>query len=112
ELLRALQQAGCETALATIVPPSAQSLEQLKARWYPLANRPHDQPALKLSRWQERFRSYWGVSHETIHSVADASNQFDATAVVGVGLDVVPYLACVRSRKRIWYAADEWVTHH
>jgi len=111
ELLRALQQAGCKTALATIKPPSQQSLEQLNGRWYSLADETNSQ-AVQLSRWQERFRSYWGVSHQTIHAVAAAANNFDASAVVGVGLDVMPYMAGVGSRKKIWYAADEWVLHH
>jgi polysaccharide biosynthesis protein PslH len=112
ELLRALQQAGCTTALATIKPPSPQSLEQLDGRWYSLADGSEDRPAVQLSRWQERFRSYWGVSHQTINAVAAAATDFDASAVVGVGLDVMPYLAGVGSRKKIWYAADEWVLHH
>ena len=112
ELLRALQQAGCQTALATIRPPSHQSLEQLNVGWYSLADGAEDQPAVQLSRLQERFRSYWGVSHGTIHAVAAAGNKFDASVVVGVGLDVLPYLAGVGPRKKIWYAADEWVLHH
>ena len=112
ELLRALQLAGCKTALATIKPPSHQSLEQLNARWYPLADGSDHQPDVELPRWQDRFRSYWGVSHKTINAVAAAANDFDASAVVGVGLDVLPYLAGVGSRKKIWYAADEWVLHH
>jgi glycosyltransferase involved in cell wall biosynthesis len=112
ELLRALQQAGCKTALATIRQPSQQSLEQLNADWYPLADGTDNQPPVRLSRWQERFRSYWGVSHETIHAVAAAGNKFDASVVVGIGLDVLPYLAGVGPREKIWYAADEWVLHH
>ena len=112
ELLRALKQAGCQTALATVVPPSQQSLEQLDANWYSLADGTDNQPDVRLPRLEERFRSYWGVSHETIHAVAEAGNKFDASVVVGVGLDVLPYLAGVGPRNKIWYAADEWVLHH
>ena len=112
ELLRALQQAGCKTALATIKPPSRQTLAQLNADWYSLANGTDKQAPVRLPRWQERFRSYWGVSHKTINAVAAAANNFDASAVVGVGLDVLPYLAGVGPREKIWYAADEWVLHH
>jgi glycosyltransferase involved in cell wall biosynthesis len=61
---------------------------------------------------QERFRSYWGISSAVVESVAERAAHFDADAVVGVGLDVLPYLGGVRGRVRIWYAADEWVLHH
>lgn len=112
ELLRALRQAGCHAALATIVPPSPQSIEQLGVPWYSLAGVSDDQAAVQLHGWQERFRSYWGVTHQTIRAVAAAGKEFDASAVVGVGLDAMPYLANLGARKKIWYAADEWVTHH
>jgi len=112
ELLRALRQAGCPAALATVDRPSDKTIQQLGVPWYSLAEGDGGRYALQLPRWQERFRTYWGVSSGTIEAVAATAAEFDASVVVAVGLDAMPYLAGVHSQQRIWYAADEWVLHH
>ncbi len=69
-------------------------------------------PELQLSRLQERFRSYWGVDPNRLRSVSRTAEEFEADAVVVVGLNALPYLGAVRNRLRVWYAADEWFWHH
>ena len=67
---------------------------------------------LGLTRLQERFRSYWGIETALIHALGRAARDCGAEAVVVVGLSVLPYLAGVQGRQRVWYAADEWAWHH
>ena len=67
---------------------------------------------LRLSKLQERFRSYWGVARETILALAEAERAFAPDAVIIVGLDGLPYLGGVERAVRVWYAADEWIWHH
>ena len=76
-----------------------------------LADGPDNQPPVRLPGWQERFRSYWGVSHQTIRAVAEAGkNSMRRPSSVS---DWMPCRTClVSARAKIWYAADEWVIHH
>jgi glycosyltransferase involved in cell wall biosynthesis len=68
--------------------------------------------AIPLTKSQERFRSYWGIDPARIRAVGKIANEWSADATVVIGLNVLPYLAEVKSGKRIWYAGDEWVSHH
>ena len=112
-LLRAVRQAGHVAALATVRQPDPQTLSDLDVPWFSLADGEHPEPgSLPLNYIQQRFRSYWGVSVDMIAGVQAVSRQFGATAVVGVGLDALPYLAAIEDRTRVWYAADEWTRHH
>ena len=56
------------------------------------------------------FDSYWGVPKDIIENVAQAAAQFRANVIVGLGLDVLPFLAGVRNGVKVWYAADEMGT--
>ena len=112
EMLRALRDLGCEVALATIEPCDADTRDQLRIPVFALENDGPGGPVSPLGYWQERFRSYWGVSMASVHSVKRIADQFNATAVIGLGLDVLPLLAGSGDRTRVWYAADEWITHH
>ena len=114
ELLRAVRRAGHTAALATVTQPDDRTLRDLDVPWFGLtgAHEKDGDQAIPLTYLQERYRSYWGVSFELIEAVAAVSRHFDATAVVGVGLEALPYLAPIANRTRVWYAADEWVSHH
>lgn len=67
---------------------------------------------LSLSKSQEKFRNYWGIDKGNILRIGQIAKEFDADAVIVVGLNVLPYLGAVDQALRIWYAGDEWVWHH
>lgn len=71
-----------------------------------------DDSKLKLSKLQEKYRSYWGIDKKHIARVGEIATAFQADAVIVVGLNVLPYLGAVVNAIRIWYAADEWAWHH
>jgi glycosyltransferase involved in cell wall biosynthesis len=114
-MMKALGELGHEVSLATLAPPPPESVEGL-----PLVTRhvlkgaevPAEEPALALTRFQERFRNYWGVDAAPIQALGRAARECGAEAVVAVGLSVLPYLGAVRGSLRVWYAADEWAWHH
>jgi glycosyltransferase involved in cell wall biosynthesis len=110
-MLRALGELGHEVYLTTRCPPLAAAVEGLDLQgtrsWKATGT---SIPA--LTRWQEKFRSYWGVETNFMQAVAEQADQLDVDAVVAVGLEVLPLLAGVKGATRIWYAADEWVWHH
>ncbi len=113
-MMRALIGLGHEVSLATAGPATAEAVEGLR-----LAHRlvlgdgaSTDDSRVRLSRLQDRFRSYWGVDRRRIAAVRDAADLAGADAVVVVGLGVLPYLGAIQGAARVWYAADEWVWHH
>ncbi len=112
-MMRSLASLGHEVALLTAKEPAPEGLVGL-----PLALRrtfaevSAEGPPLRLSRMQERFRSYWGIDPARIRGVARTAEECRADAVVVVGLNVLPYLGAVEGRLRVWYAADEWAWHH
>jgi glycosyltransferase involved in cell wall biosynthesis len=113
-MMQALGCLGHEVALLTLEPPQTEALAGLElafARCIRQSASAGDAAALALTRLQERFRSYWGIEPAHIRAVGDTGGEWDADAVVAVGLNVLPYLAAVGSL-RIWYAADEWAWHH
>lgn len=62
---------------------------------------------------QRRFQNYWGIPDSHLKAAAKYADLIEADAVVTIGLDVLPYLTYVDpAKKRIWYAADEWLYHH
>jgi glycosyltransferase involved in cell wall biosynthesis len=113
-MMRALAELGHEVGLATVDPPTESALAGLRltGRWS------LDEPVIadgwhpRLTGLQERFRSYWGIPKGRIAAVQEAACEAKADAVVVVGLSVLPYLAGVDGRHRIWYAGDEWLWHH
>jgi glycosyltransferase involved in cell wall biosynthesis len=116
-MMRALGELGHQVALATVQPPGPAAIQGLD-----LAHADHldgDAPpdadgseAPPLSKLQERFRSYWGISPERVRQVGHLARAQGADAVVVVGLSVLPYLGAVAGPLRVWYAADEWAWHH
>ena len=117
-LMRALAEQDHIVSLATVVPPTAEGVRGLNlAATFQLdaaagIGNGSSQEPITLSRFQERFRSYWGIPESRIRAVADLAETGAAEAVVVVGLNVLPYLGGVRRALRVWYAADEWAWHH
>jgi glycosyltransferase involved in cell wall biosynthesis len=113
-LMRALASLGHEISLLTRTPVMADAVRGLGlARCDMMAAFPNQGSGdLRLSRLQERFRSYWGIDPAAIEAVGAAADEWDAQAVVVVGLGVLPYLGAVKRALRVWYAADEWAWHH
>lgn len=110
-MLRALAELGHDISLTTRREPDEEALQGLQLTsqhlWEPVGSH-----APRLSGWQERFRSYWGVENEAIDAISEQAGELGVDAVVAVGLEVLPLLAGVSGATRIWYAADEWVWHH
>jgi glycosyltransferase involved in cell wall biosynthesis len=113
EMMKALASLGHEVSLATAEPASTEAVAGLPlTHQLVLGDGPADDPRVRLSKLQERFRSYWGISRQRIGSVRDAADTAGADAVVVSGLNVLPYLGAIDGPARVWYAADEWVWHH
>lgn len=114
-MMRALAALGHRLALLTAAPPAPAAVAGLPLDWagtFPPAGEAPRGPAPFLGWLQEKFRGYWGIDPNRVRAVAAAATEFDADAVVVVGLNVLPYLGAVRGRARVWYAADEWFWHH
>jgi glycosyltransferase involved in cell wall biosynthesis len=113
-MMQALTRLGHEVSLLTAAAPAPEAVAGLPLALQRCfgANAEAEMPSWSLTRLQERFRSYWGISNDRIAAVARAAQDCRADAVVVVGLEVLPYLLGVRNACRVWYAADEWVWHH
>jgi glycosyltransferase involved in cell wall biosynthesis len=113
-MMQALARLGHEVSLLTAAEPLPRAVEGLaltNRRCFP-ANGEMPAAPLRLTRLQERFRSYWGISPARIAAVGHMADECRADAVIVVGLHVLPYLGAVEGRLRVWYAADEWAWHH
>ncbi|QDU18820.1 glycosyltransferase family 4 protein [Urbifossiella limnaea] len=114
-MMRALAALGHRLGLLTASPPPPEAVAGLPLDWtgtFPPPGEPPRGPASQLGHLQEKFRDYWGVDPNRVAAVGAAADEWDADAVVVVGLNVLPYLGAVRGRARVWYAADEWFWHH
>jgi glycosyltransferase involved in cell wall biosynthesis len=112
-LMRALRHLACDVALATVEEPSTQALNGLHLNWITSLSRPTvgHVDTTRLSRLQRRFASYFGVSAAHMRALSDAVQEFQADVVIGVGADILPYMA-LTDVPRVWYAGDEWVSHY
>jgi glycosyltransferase involved in cell wall biosynthesis len=112
-MMRALAELGHPVGLVTAVRPIDEAVRGSGLEFQTtLAERSTtDERRPSLTWAQRRYASYFGVSDRDRALVADAANAFRADVVVGMGADVLPYLAGSRPRK-VWYAGDEWVTHY
>ena len=117
-MMAALAELGHGIALATVAESPDRALEGIPftARYCLNQNNPpvptDDTFPMSLTKSQEKFRNYWGVSHDHVRQVAAAAADCEADVVVVSGLDALPYLGAIEGRARVWYAADEWVWHH
>lgn len=113
-MMRALQRLGHEVALLSAEPVSTAARAGLDlglCRTFAETNVQDQQPPT-LTRLQARYLSYWGVDKASIGAVRQTALDWQADAVVGVGLDALPYFAGVTGAVRVWYAADESVRQH
>ena len=112
-MMRALSAAGHGVALATVNVPADAALKGagLEATYVLDKVGRSDHPTTE-TRFQERFRRYYGIEPTHIAAVRDLARDVHADATVAVGLEVLPYLASVTRALRVWYAADEWLWHH
>jgi glycosyltransferase involved in cell wall biosynthesis len=115
-MMRALEGLGHEVALATVHRPVDEAVRGLHPGRYDCLGEATDvngdTPPPRLSKMQEKFRSYWGIEPARVRAVGKAARDWKADAVVVVGLNVLPYLGAVETARRVWYAADEWAWHH
>ena len=114
-MMRALARLGHDVGLITAAAPATEAVAGLPLAWsgvFPPRGTAAGGPEPRLNWLQEKFRGYWGIDPNRVRAVGRAADEFDAHAVVVVGLNVLPYLGAVRDRLRVWYAADEWLWHH
>jgi glycosyltransferase involved in cell wall biosynthesis len=113
-MMKALGELGHDVALATVARPSRAAVEGLRLELEQSlgALDAHGESGAPLTWLQDRFRSYYGIDQKSIDGLSRTADMFRADAVIAVGLEVLPYLAGIRGRVRVWYAADEWVWHH
>jgi glycosyltransferase involved in cell wall biosynthesis len=114
--MRALRELGHEVAFVTQTRPAAEAVAGIDLAWQHTATNeawsPGRSESFTLTRWQDRFRSYWGIDQAFISAVGRLAADWDADAVIAVGLNLLPCLAGVRGSVRVWYAADESAWHH
>ena len=68
-MMKAMAKLGADVSLATNTPVEPRAVEGVRLAYCgPLAAEGPVPPA-KLTRLQERFRSFWGVTHEHIAAV-------------------------------------------
>jgi polysaccharide biosynthesis protein PslH len=115
-LMEALARQGHAISLATVDEPPAPAIAGMTFdKRYVLGAMPvptADKFPLIENKGQAKFRNYWGISADKIRQFAAAAQDCDADVVVVSGLNVLPLLNAISGRKRVWYAADEWVWHH
>lgn len=114
-MMQALARLGHEVGLVTAAEPAAEAVAGLPLafrRVFPAPGAACPGPDPAFTRLQRKFAGYWGVDPNRARAVGQAAADMGADGVVVVGLSVLPYLAAVRDRLRVWYAADEWFWHH
>ena len=117
-MMAALVGQGHDVAVATVVESPDRALDGIpfSARYCLQQSHPPmpegDTFPIIMTKSQEKFRNYWGVSKEHVRQVAAAAADCDADVVVVSGLNALPYLGAIEGRAKVWYAADEWVWHH
>src|SRR5581483_2949465 len=104
-MMKALADEGAEVSLATVAEIDPRAVEGLRlAHCEQLGNElPHGhQPQSRLTWLQERFRSFWGVSHAHIQSLRALASQWRSDAVIAFGLPTLPFLSGVDHAIRVW----------
>lgn len=113
--MRALVELGHPVGLAAVVPPSRDALEGLRLDFNVTLKDQHisgPPPRSRLTKLQSRYASYFGASVRDMEAVAAAADDFKADVLVGMGPDILPYMAATDTARRVWYAGDEWVSHY
>jgi glycosyltransferase involved in cell wall biosynthesis len=113
--MRALVELGHAVGLAAVVPSGSDALEGLRLDFNVTLKHQHisEPPSRsRLTRLQSRYASYFGASTRDMQAVAAAAGDFNADVLVGMGPDILPYMAATEGVRRVWYAGDEWVSHY
>ncbi len=114
--MQAIAKLGHTVGLVTLheLQPQAIANSEVASTWCLSTEQQtaSDEAQLQLTKYQEKFRSYWGIDKQRILRIGQIAEEFEADAVIVVGLNVLPYLGAVKRGLRIWYAGDEWVWHH
>ncbi len=113
-MMKAMAEQGAEVSLATVGRTDPRAVEGVRlAHCAQLSNDlPIDRARTNLTWLQERFRSFWGVSHAHIEAVRTLASDWCADVVIAFGLPALPFLGGVDGAVRVWAMADEWVYHH
>jgi glycosyltransferase involved in cell wall biosynthesis len=114
--MRALARLGHEVFLLTRLPPKPEALAGLDlADCTSFAGDYRRGPgpaAFGLTRWHQRFLSYWGIDPALLPATVAAVAEWEPEAVIALDLTTLPALAAVDGPQRVWYAADELAWHH
>src|SRR4051812_46818960 len=95
-MMQALAELGHQVALATRDQTETSAVDGLDlAEQFTYSDSAAEDSPI-LTGWQERFRSYWGIENQAIHSVAQLAKSWQADVVVAVGLEVLPLLGAVQ----------------
>src|SRR5262245_41046645 len=96
-MMKGLAELGASVGLATIAKTEPSSVDGILLEYCGQLSDEVDRsvPPPKLTRFQERFRSFWGVSLGHIQSVRKLTSAFKADVVVAFGLPALPFLAGV-----------------
>jgi glycosyltransferase involved in cell wall biosynthesis len=113
-MMQALAQRGHTVALAHTNPIESRAVQ---GGGFDLIDLNAISPAeissnLHLSKSQERWRNYWGISGKMIQKLGALAENWQADVVNVIGLNVLPLLGGINNAVRVWYAGDEWVWHH
>jgi glycosyltransferase involved in cell wall biosynthesis len=111
-IMKALELMGHELNLFTVERPDPTALAGLPTISTLSADVAQNGVHVKLSRLQDRFRSYWGVSTQDVSAFAASVEQWRPDAVIASGPEVLPYLAAADGVYRVWYAADDLCWQH
>ena len=111
-MMKGMAELGADVSLLTVEPTTPAAIEGIPVAFSgQLSDVPPAHPA-RLTWAQERFRSFWGVSHGHIESVRATAERLKADVVVAFGLPALPFLAGAEHSIRVWAMADEWIYHH
>src|SRR5215831_7512139 len=113
-MMKGLFDLGAQVSFATVDPLDPRAIEGIGLTFCGQLNEQSSSsgPRATLTTLQERFRSFWGISHADIESVRSIAAKCQADVVVAFGLSALPFLAGVDKAVRVWAMADEWVYHH
>jgi glycosyltransferase involved in cell wall biosynthesis len=116
QMMLHLQKQGHPISLLSLEPSDDKALEGLELYWSECSQEPSQTMQLPsdppLTYWQRRFVSFWGINPNWIPATQAAVESSGAEVVVVSGRELLPLLAGITGRKRVWYAADDAVLHH
>lgn len=112
QMMRALTELGVEVSVATNAGAPAAALAGIPFTATAALDEPRANAVVRLSGLEERFRSYWGTPGSRIAGLGALAGDLRADVVVVSGLEVLPMLGGINGPLRVWYAGDEWISHH